>query len=397
MKMKNRRDAKSAEGAWVPVFRITPKTAKVLMQIEAIRTEIAHIPLPPPVEAELRRQARVRSTHFSTRIEGNRLTLVEAERVIRDDRAVFHGRERDVSEVRNYWNARLRVEEWAEAGRPVSEDLIRRLHALVEKGPRARATPYRDGQNAIREAASGALVYLPPEAKDVPALMSGLVAWIETALRGDIPVAIVAGLAHYQFVTIHPYCDGNGRTARLLATFLLHRYGYGLNGFLSVEEFYARDLAGYYAALAVHPHHNYYMGRAEADLSAWTEYFTETLARTFEAVAVEARRLVATGVKTEPDFLRRLDRRARAVLALFTVKDRIASSDAADALGLSDRMARVLLKEWTAEGWLEVADPSRKARAYVLSAGYRQYMDNLSAMSCGGSKTAKTPRTPRVR
>ena len=380
----NRQDAKGIKKGWKPVFSITPKTAKGLMRIEAVRTEVAHIALPPPVEAELRRQARVRSTHFSTRIEGNRLTLDEAERVIRDDRAVFQGRERDVSEVRNYWNARLRVEEWAERGRPVTEDLIRRLHALVEKGPRARATPYRDGQNAIRDAASGALVYLPPEAKDVPALMSGLAAWIESALRMDVPAPIVAGLAHYQFVTIHPYYDGNGRTARLLATFILHRSGYGLNGFLSVEEFHARDLAGYYAALAVHPHHNYYMGRAEADLSGWTEYFTGILTQTYEAVAVEARRLVDAGLQTEPVFLRGLDRRARTALALFAKTERIGARDVAEALALSERMARVLLKEWVEAGWIEVADPSRKARSYILSAKYRQYMDGLSAMT-GGS------------
>ncbi len=391
----NRQDAKSDKRTWAPLFSISQQAAKGLMRIEAIRTEIAHIPLPPPVEAELRRQARVRSTHFSTRIEGNRLTLDEAERVIRDDRAVFQGRERDVSEVRNYWNARLRVDEWAERGRPVTEDLIRRLHAMVEKGPRARPTPYRDGQNAIRDAGSGALVYLPPEAKDVSGLMQELVTWIESALRAEMPVPIIAGLAHYQFVTIHPYYDGNGRTARLLATFILHRSGYGLNGFLSVEEFYARDLAGYYNALAVHPHHNYYMGRAEANLSGWTEYFIETLTTTFEAVAVEASRLVEAGVEPELACLRRLDRRARTVLALFARKDRIVSSDVAEALALSDRMVRVLLKEWVSDGWLEVADPSRKARTYILSAQYRQYMDDLSAMP--GTETQPPRRRGRQR
>lgn len=379
--MKQRGAIKSAKEVWSPNFRITPLAAKGLMRIEVARTEMAHIAIPPPVEAELRRQARVRSTHFSTSIEGNRLTLDEAERVIRDGKAVFQGRERDVAEVRNYWNARLRVEEWAEARRPVTEDLIRRLHALVEKGPRAKPTPYRKGQNAIRDAGSGALVYLPPEADEVPVLMSRLVVWIESALQAETPALIVAGLAHYQFVTIHPYYDGNGRTARLLATFLLQRQGYGLNGFLSVEEFYARDLNGYYSALATHPHHNYHMGRADADLSNWVEYFIETLANTFEAVALEARRLVNSGIEAEPDFLRKLDRRARAALAIFARSERIAANDVAEALGLSARMARVLLTGWVKDGWLEVANPSRKARAYTLSAQYRQYMDDLSAMA----------------
>lgn len=116
-----------------------------------------------------------------------------------------------------------------------NEDLIRRLHALVEKGPRAKPTPYRDGQNVIRDSVSGNVIYLPPEAADVPALMTAMVAWVNQAEKDGLPVPLIAALIHYQFVTIHPYSDGNGRTARLLATFILQRGGYGLSGFFSLE------------------------------------------------------------------------------------------------------------------------------------------------------------------
>jgi Fic family protein len=129
-----------------------------------------------------------------------------------------------------------------------------------------------------------------------------------------VPVPLIAGLAHYQFVTIHPFYDGNGRTARLLATYLLHVGGYGMNGLFSLEEHHARDLHGYYSGLAVHPHHNYYEGRADADLTPWVEYFLATLAETFESVRKEARRLAAEGVPADPEPLRALDRRARIVL-----------------------------------------------------------------------------------
>lgn len=71
-------------------------------------------------------------------------------------------------------------------------------------------------------------------------------------------------------------------------------------GFFSLEEYHARDLRGYYHALAVHPHHNYYEGRADADLTPWVEYFVATLAETFEAVRREARRLVTEGAPAEP-------------------------------------------------------------------------------------------------
>ena len=118
--------------------------------------------------------------------------------------------------------------------------------------------------------------------------MAALVEWVTRAEKEGLPVPLIAGLAHYQFVTIHPYYDGNGRTARLLATFILHRGGYGLNGFFSLEEHHARDLEGYYRSLAVHPHHNYYEGRRDADLTPWLEYFARTLAGVFTAAKDEA-------------------------------------------------------------------------------------------------------------
>ena len=290
------------------------------------------------------------------------------------------------SEVRNYWIALLRVEEWAEKKKPLTEELIKRLHALVEKGPRAPPTPYRDGQNAIKNSATGALIYLPPEAKDVPILMASLVAWAAEAERSGLPVPIIAALVHYQFVTVHPYYDGNGRTARLLATFILHKSGYGLNGFFSLEEHHAKDLQGYYQALTVHPHHNYYFGRSEADLTAWLEYFISSLAEVFEAVRCRAQKCAVEGLEVEPEDLRRLDHRARVVLGLFARKETIIAPQVAEVLGLSQRMARNLLGTWVKEGWLEVANPSRRARSYSLSAKYRQYIGSLSAIIQDGEK-----------
>src|SRR5208337_3265005 len=101
---------------------------------------------------------------------------------------------------------------------------------------------------------------------------------------------IRAGIAHYQFATIHPYYDGNGRTARLLATLILHLGGYDLKGLYALEEYYALDLKGYYEALAAGPSHNYYLGRAEADITRWVAYFVAGMAESFEKVQNQARR-----------------------------------------------------------------------------------------------------------
>jgi Fic family protein len=364
---------------WRPRYTLSPAAVRSLLDVEAARAVVDHTPVPPGAAEELRRRARLRSTHYSTRIEGNRLTLAEAEAVLQGTRVRFHGRERDVHEVRNYWNALLRIEEWAAKGLPLTEDLIRRLHGLVERGQRARPTPYRDGQNAIRDSESGALVYLPPEARDVPGLMAALVDWVKEAEAEGLAVPVIAGLAHYQLVTIHPYYDGNGRTGRLLATFLLHRGGYGLHGFFSLEEHHARDLAAYYNSLAAHPHHNYYEGRSEADLTPWLEYFLQTLASVFTAAREEALLAAQQGMVAEPEDFRRLDPRARATLGLFAHQERITARDVATILGLSERMARVLVSEWVNDGLLEVAQASRRTRAYTLSARYRQFIGNPSA------------------
>jgi Fic family protein len=370
-------------------FTFTAEIVRLLQIIEQSRAEVNLTVLPPAMAESLRLRARVRSTHFSTRIEGNRLTLVEAEQAVLDGRQ-FPGRERDTLEVQHYFQALEQVESWVEQGVPINEENIRKLHAVIYGDKRARPTPIRDGQNAVRDG-QGGLVYLPPEAKDVPSLMSELVAWIRQA-EGDQPVPVVAGLAHYQFVTIHPYFDGNGRTARALATWILYRGGYDLGRFYALEEFYVQDLAGYYDALVTHPHHNYYEGRATADITPWLVYFLKGMASVFSSVASEVR---SRAVEADPQaevLLRRLDRRGRMVLGLFERQEDITANDVARILGLSPRQVRDLLAGWVEAGWLVIGDPARKSRRYQLSAEYRRFIgDRIVTMR----KTKMTVRVPQ--
>ncbi len=357
-------------------FTFTSEIVRSLQIIEQARAEVKLTVLPPAMAESLRLRARVRSTHFSTRIEGNRLTLAEAEEAVLDGRQ-FPGRERDTLEVQHYFQALEQVEGWVEQGVPIDEEHIQKLHAVIFSGKRARPTPYRDGQNAVRDG-QGGLVYLPPEAKDVPTLMSELVAWIRQA-ESDQPVPVIAGLAHYEFVTIHPYFDGNGRTARALATWILYRGGYDLGRFYALEEFYVQDLDGYYGALVTHPHHNYYEGRADADITPWLAYFLNGMATVFSSVADEVRTRAVEADPLAEKLLRRLDRRGRMVLGLFERQDQISANDVARILGLSPRQVRDLLTDWVNAGWLEIGDAARKSRRYKLSAEYRRFIGGLSA------------------
>src|SRR5262245_292776 len=156
-----------------PQFRITGKVAKALMAIEADRQVVATLPLTAPMLDSLRRTARLLSTHFSTQIEGNRLSAAQVQHAVEGE-GNFPGRERDEAEVRHYFAALEYVERigWTKA--KLTENEIRTIHGLVVTG-RRKTTPYRDGQNVIRDARSGRIVYLPPEAKDVPRLMAELV------------------------------------------------------------------------------------------------------------------------------------------------------------------------------------------------------------------------------
>ena len=97
----------------------------------------------------------------------------------------------------------------------------------------------------------------------------------------------------------------------------LYRGGYDLGRFYALEEFYVQDLDGYYDALVTHPHHNYYEGRAKADVTPWLVYFLNGMATVFSSVAKDVRtRAVESDPQTEK-LLRRLDRRGRMVLGLF--------------------------------------------------------------------------------
>lgn len=360
---------------WQLKYTLTNSIVNRLTEIEAIRTIIEGAQISPIKIAELSRQSKIRATHYSTRIEGNRLTLDETEDVISGRRRVFLGRERDIAEVRNYWEAISRIEEWAVKAKPITEELIQRIHGIVMNGRRSRPESYRTGQNVIRDSVTGGIVYLPPEASDVPLLIHEMVLWIKQAEADKVSPILIAGLAHYQFVTIHPYYDGNGRTARLLSTFILHKCGYGLDGIFSLEEYHSRNISSYYQALDVGGHHNYYFGRASADLTDWLEYFTEIVVTVFKSVKQEA---VSTSLPadSQPDIFRQLDHRARNVLTLFRHQESIVSSDVAHILGLSERMARVLLVGWVQDGWLTVANPSRRARKYKLSETLKIHLNN---------------------
>jgi Fic family protein len=307
-------------------------------------------------------------------IEGNRLDPDQVEEVVKHH-GHFPGRERDEHEVKGYYAALTQVEKWATQGVRITEKMIQTLHGLVVANGRENAKPtaYRDGQNVIRDGRTKAIVYMPPESKDVKKMMTGMVGWINQNI--ELPCPVIAGIAHYQFATIHPYYDGNGRTARLLTTLILHLGGYDLKGLYSLEEYYARSLVAYYEAISIGESHNYYMGRAEADITKWVEYFVEGMAIAFENVF---KRMDAAKTQGSPDqsaFIRKLDPKQRKVLELFQEFETITSRQIGELFGFKPRTSAALCASWVKNGFLYMTDSSNKGRKYQLSAEYQKLIN----------------------
>lgn len=113
-----------------PQFQITSKIANCLMRVEAAKQSVQDLPITPSVLATLRETARLFSTHYSTMIEGNRLTQDQVSKVI-EDKLHFPGRERDEKEVLGYYASLEKLEQFASVGDPVTELQIQTLHAPV--------------------------------------------------------------------------------------------------------------------------------------------------------------------------------------------------------------------------------------------------------------------------
>jgi len=349
-----------------PKYTITPEITQALLEIERHKEAINILPITSDLIASLRETARLMSTHYSTQIEGNVLSPREVKEVIQENKGGFPGRERDEREVRNYFRALEYVESQIKEGTALSEKLIRTIHSLVLIGSK-KLTPYREGQNFIKDSITRKIVYMPPEAKDVATMMKSLVSWTKKTMKEQkIPAPIIAGLVHYQFATIHPYYDGNGRTARLLTTFVLHKTGYGLKGIYSLEEYYAKNLQGYYQALDVGTGHNYYFGRAEADITPFLNYFAGGMAISFSRVRLQAERQDEQSPENTEQ-LRELSPQQRQVLSLFKRSKEVNIHRIAEHLGISQRSAHDLVKKWMTKAFIQVINPSRRARSYGLT------------------------------
>ncbi len=345
----------------------TNKIVNDLLKINRAKEIVDLLEIPISIEEEIKKETIAKRVHYSTKIEGNKLNLNEVKEVIETEKK---SHERNVLEVKNYYNALMYLNKEAENNNTITEELILKVHNLVLGKNLTYKNDFRDGQNVVEDSLSGMIVYMPPEAKDVKDLIRQMIKEFNCKASNSIPIPIKAGIFAYEFVTIHPFWDGNGRCSRLLATYILKAYNYDLKGFYVMEEFYDKNIDEYYNSLQMGLHHNFYFGRNEADITEWLEYFISIMANTFEAVGNRVKEIYNNS-KEEISLVDTLDKRERWVANYVINNEKIKAKDIANHFKISIDTANNWIKKWIERDFLMRYDQKQLRNIdYILTEKY---------------------------
>lgn len=208
----------------------------------------------------------------SSKIEG---TQTEIEEALRKESEISPERKNDWQEVHNYIEA-INSSITKLKTLPVSTRLLKDAHRILMKGVRgAHKNPgeYRTSQNWIGGATIKDAVYIPPVHTEINELMSDLEKFLHNN-QIDVPVLIRAGIAHYQFETIHPFLDGNGRIGRLLITLYLVSTKLLTKPSLYLSDYFERHRQLYYD--------NLNNARIKNDIAQWIKFFLTGIIETSE-------------------------------------------------------------------------------------------------------------------
>ena len=253
---------------------LTNEILSYITEIEQNRYKVSSVKLSKAVMNRLRKNSKKKSSYASNKIEGNPLSEKQVDEVIESDERKHYLKPEQ--EVRNYFLALNYLEEKVNKKEKFSKKLILDVQKLVEKGASKEKIGLRGPMPpgvlfAVYDSKTGNPDYIPPEYCDIPGLLDELIEYVNTT--DDHPL-IVAAVVHYQLVTIHPFEDGNGRTARLLSGYIMDLNGYGFNGVGSLEEYFAYDIDEYYESIQMGLPALYYSGRENPPHpEIWIHYF----------------------------------------------------------------------------------------------------------------------------
>jgi Fic family protein len=336
-----------------PNFRYTNEIVGNLTQIASARELILNSPLIPKWEVALRREAIIRSAHSSTSIEGNRLSLEQVS-------DLAHGREvmatrKDKQEVINYLNVLENIDKLAD-GHRITERNILNIHKMLTQDTLDNPSDcgaYRNRYVVVANRLTREVIFRPPSNDEVLSLMRDLIDWLSSAEAKALDPVIEAGISHYEFVRIHPFVDGNGRTARVLATLILYLRGFDAKQFFCLDDYYDSDRSAYYRALQS-------VDQKSLDLTRWLEYFVKGVAVGIAAVKERVIRLSSERLRMTKKGQIALTERQMRIVEFINQNGKITNKDVRSIFRISPQAAH---KEITKLVELDVIKPVGKGRS----------------------------------
>ena len=247
-----------------PCFTYNHELVNKLLKINSIRDFIVNAPVVLEMEASLKKDALLKSAHHSTAIEGNSLSLNQVDKLSKGIK--IQGQKQAMQEVLNYLNVLKDMDKYIEDGK-ITEKNVLKLHENITHY--TLEYTYLEGQYRSEPVyvvnQEGDIVFTPPNANLVQGQMEDLLEWMSNT-SGELNAVISAGIIHYEFVRIHPFIDGNGRTSRALAAIYLYLRGFDVD--FTLDEYYNRDRQAYYHALNS-------VDQKNQDLTDWLLYFLD--------------------------------------------------------------------------------------------------------------------------
>ncbi|MDO8445468.1 MAG: Fic family protein [Deltaproteobacteria bacterium] len=272
-----------------PKFTITPKVNKALVEIERVRGFLDAVKLKEEWMADMQKEALILESHHSTHIEGTTLSLEQSKEILEGIKLKGINLD-DEKELLNYKEAMDFISRYLGKDDPITEGVIRELHKLTVKdvrGEKADPGNYRKIQNYVANSQTREIIYTPPAPLEVPHLMQEFADWLNEV--EDLSPPLIAGIAQFQFVHIHPFIDGNGRTARLLSTLILYKTGYDFKRLFSISEYYDKDRPSYYKAIQS-------VRNNDMDMTSWIEYFVTGLQSQMAEIQQKGEQLIKQDV-----------------------------------------------------------------------------------------------------
>ena len=335
-----------------PQFTYTDKIVNYIAEIASAKEVISNAKIIPLYDTQLKQEALIRSSHYSTSIEGNPLNLDEVETLIKNNQEPTTKAEQ---EVLNYFNVLNHLDQYpdelitSDTILSIHKDLTKDLLRNPEYEGKFRDTPVIIGNQHTKK-----INYVPPNAYKVPYLVEELLDWLNNSTTGMYPV-IIAGILHYELVRIHPFVDGNGRTSRLMATLVLSIHKFNIDNYFTLDEYYNQDRQAYVDAL--------HSADKNHDLTNWLEYFCGGVLYSINKVKSEVLKLAE--ITSKYDNTIQLTPNEISVLTLLEEKGHIQNKDIREMLNITPQASYKIIKKLKAKELIESRGNGRNTE-YLL-------------------------------